>query len=918
MTRASWHLRANALVLVWLLAAAVLTVAHRWVPAAQWLMVHLLLLGAVSTAILLWSQHFADTLLRQPAPGGRRGLVVRLAAHTAGAVLVVVGLAVPVFPLVVAGSVLVAGAGLAQAVVIGRQLRSALPTRFRPLARWYVCAGALLPLGVGCGVLLARGTLSDDAHGRLYVAHVVLTLVGWVATTVLGTLVVLWPTVRHARIEPSDEAAGRRALPVVLAGLGVVVLAAATGWRWLVLVGCVVVAAGAGLVGAMMWRQHRAALVVSADAARPVAARIAPEYRPAVLAPGSLAASVAWLVGSLVAFGVVVVAAPGWDVAALRVHGLVAPFAVGFAAQVLLGALSHLLPVVLGGGPAVARRTAAELDRGGVVRLVLVNGGLLLFCAPVPSTVRVLVSFVVLGALVAFLVLAARAVRIARRPAAPAADPAASPATAARPSRSGALAVGVAALALALVVGVAIDPPAAGIAAAGSSGGGRADGAGPGVVATGRTTTVQVEAREMRFVPARVEVPAGDRLVLEVTNADDDVHDLVLADGTTSGRLAPGEAATVDVGVVGSDLDGWCSVAGHRLMGMTLQVVVTGSPVVAAPSADPTGPADHAGHGTSHGHGATDGTTDDSGDGGADRDAAGLLDLMATPDDAFVARDAALPSLGPDRGPVTRRVRLVVQEAVREVAPGVTQRLWTFGGQAPGPVLHGRVGDTFVVTLVNDGTIGHSVDFHAGALAPDDVMRTIAPGEELTYTFTATRSGIWMYHCSTMPMSVHLANGMLGAVVIEPDGLPDVARQYVVVQSELYLGEQGGEADAAKVAAAEPDLVVFNGYANQYRDRPLAAAAGERVRFWVLDAGPNRPSAFHVVGGQFDTVFREGEYALRDGGSTGSGGAQVLALQPAEGGFVELAFPEPGTYPFVTHAMSDAESGAQGRVVVTP
>ncbi|AEI12748.1 multicopper oxidase domain-containing protein [Cellulomonas gilvus] len=905
MTRASWHLRANALVLAWLLAAATLTVAHRWVPAAQWLMVHLLLLGAVSSAILLWSQHFADTLLRQPAPGGRRGLTLRLAAHTVGALLVVAGLAVPAFALVVPGGVLVAGAGAAQAVVLLRQMRAALPGRFRPLVRWYVAAGAALPLGVAGGVVLARGTLSDELHGRLYVAHVTLTLIGWVAVTVLGTLMVLWPTVTHARIEPADEAAGRRALPVVLAGLAVVVIGTATGLRVLVPAGCVVVAVGAGLIGAMMWRQWRsAAPVVAANAARATPGRTAPVHVPPTFAPVALAASTAWLAGSLLAFGAVVAAAPGWDVAADRVRGLVAPFAVGFAAQVLLGALSHLLPVVLGGGPAVTRRTAAELDRGAVVRLVLVNGGLLLFCAPVPSAVRVVVSLVVLGALAAFLVLAARAVLIARRtaPAGPTAPvDEARPAVPQRPVRSGALAVGVGGLALAVVVGVAMDPPSAGIAASDVAG---------GVTATGRTTTVAVQAQDMRFSPARIEVPAGDRLVVEVTNVDDDVHDLVVANGATSGRLAPGESARVDVGVVGTDTDAWCSVAGHRLMGMTLEIAVTGEAPRTAQSADPSGAPTVGGHSGDHmGHGSAS----TPGVSAADR-----LDLMAEPDASFVARDAALPPLGPDDGPVTRHVRLEVQEVVREVAPGVTQRLWTFGGQAPGPVLHGRVGDTFVVTLVNDGSIGHSIDFHAGALAPDDVMRTIAPGQELTYRFTATRSGVWMYHCSTMPMSVHIANGMLGAVVIEPDGLAQADRQYVVVQHELYLGEQGGEVDAAKVAGQVPDLVVLNGYANQYRDRPLTAAVGERVRLWVLDAGPNRPSAFHVVGGQFDTVFREGDYTLRAGGSTGTGGAQVLALQPAEGGFVELTFPQAGTYPFVTHVMSDAEKGAMGRVRVTP
>ncbi|CAM5792393.1 multicopper oxidase domain-containing protein [Cellulomonas persica] len=801
MTRASWHVRANGLVLAWLVAAALLTVAHRWVPAAQWLMVHLLLLGAVTTAILLWSQHFADTLLRTPVPGGRRGLTARLAAHTVGALLVVAGLALPHFALVVPGSVLVAGAGLTQAVVLVRQMRGALPTRFRPLVRWYVCAGLALPLGVACGVVLARGTLSDDAHGRVYVAHVALTLVGWVATTVLGTLMVLWPTVQHARIEPEDERDGRRALPVVLAGLGVLVVGAATGLRWLVPVGCVVVSVGAGLIGLVMWRQRRAALpVVAANAARELPARTAPVPVPPTFAPGSLAASLAWFVGSSLAFGAVVVAAPGWDVAVDRVRGLVAPFVVGFAAQVLIGALSHLLPVVLGGGPAVARRTAAELERGAVVRLVLVNGGLLLFCAPVPSTVRVVVSFVVLGALVAFVVLALRAllvVRHARRPQPAASGPGAetrpadaaggapagpAPALAARSAhRSGALAVGVGALALALVVGVAMDPPAAGIATAGTSGDGSGD-----VVATGRTTTVRVEARDMRFSPSRIEVPAGDRLVLEVTNVDDDVHDLVVANGATTGRLAPGSSASVDVGVVGGDLDAWCSVAGHRLMGMTLTIVATGTPQVAAPP-DGEQPADageagdaHAGPGASggahHDHGGTGSSQTGSSQNGPSQTgpAADLLDLMAAPGEDVVARDAALEPLGPDEGPVTRRVRLVVQEVVREVAPGVTQRLWTFGGTAPGPVLHGRVGDRFVVTLVNDGSIGHSIDFHAGALAPDDVMRTIQPGEELTYTFTATRSGIWMYHCSTMPMSTHLANGMLGAVVIEPDGLAPV------------------------------------------------------------------------------------------------------------------------------------------------
>ncbi|WP_425581225.1 multicopper oxidase domain-containing protein [Streptomyces sodiiphilus] len=306
------------------------------------------------------------------------------------------------------------------------------------------------------------------------------------------------------------------------------------------------------------------------------------------------------------------------------------------------------------------------------------------------------------------------------------------------------------------------------------------------------------------------------------------------------------------------------------------------------------------GGGAGHGQGAAE-----------EESAPAVLDPAAEPGEGFVPHDALLPPAAGGPGPRLHRHTLTVTETEREVAPGIRQTRWTFGGTAPGPALRGRVGDTFEITLVNDGSIGHSVDFHAGALAPEEPMRTIQPGESLTYRFTATRSGVWMYHCSTMPMSVHIANGMYGAVVIDPPGLPGADREYLLVQSDLYLGPQGGTADADKLAARRHDGVVFNGYAGQYAHAPLAARAGERVRIWVLAAGPDRPGSFHVVGGQFDTVFQEGAYRLRPDDPE-QGGAQVLGLHPAAGGFVELTFPEPGTYPFVSHIMTDAERGALG------
>ncbi|MHB1064347.1 MAG: multicopper oxidase domain-containing protein, partial [Georgenia sp.] len=424
-----------------------------------------------------------------------------------------------------------------------------------------------------------------------------------------------------------------------------------------------------------------------------------------------------------------------------------------------------------------------------------------------------------------------------------------------------------------------------------------------GVVATGQITTVQVGVEGMRFTPAVIEVPVGNELVIELTNTGTDVHDLVLETGATTGRLSVGETRTLDVGVVGRDLEGWCSVAGHRQLGMTLDIVAVGAPIAAGAGAA--------------GDGAAGPGVADAGAAGTGTPAADLLDLQATPGEGFTAHDAVLP---PAPTATTHQVTLRVSESQAEVAPGVAVERWTYGGSAPGPTLRGKVGDRFEITLVNDGTIGHSIDFHAGALAPDAPMRTIAPGETLTYDFTATRSGIWLYHCSTVPLSMHLANGMFGAVIIDPPNLTPVDREYVLVQSEVYLGEEGGPADAAKIAAEDPDLVVFNGYANQYDHDRLPAKVGETVRVWVLDAGPSRGSAFHVVGGQFDTVYTEGAYQLGgpdDVGGDPTGGAQVLPLVAAQGGFVELTFPQAGNYPFVTHAFVDAERGARGFFEVT-
>ncbi|MGV8978487.1 MAG: multicopper oxidase domain-containing protein [Cellulomonas sp.] len=422
------------------------------------------------------------------------------------------------------------------------------------------------------------------------------------------------------------------------------------------------------------------------------------------------------------------------------------------------------------------------------------------------------------------------------------------------------------------------------------------------VVATGHTTKVSVTITGMSFSPSSIDVPAGDDLQVTVLNHGDQRHDLVFANGTGTDTIAPGAQATVDVGVVGADLDGWCSLPGHRQMGMTLQVVAVGATATS--------------HDAMPGHGAM-----------ADPMPGATAGATTVPTMADLARTAvgATPypaALPPLDAATEHSYTFTVTEGVQDVATGLSRAVWTYNGTSPGPILHGRVGDTFHITLVNHGSMGHSIDFHAGELAPDVPMRTIDPGQQLDYTFTAGRSGIWMYHCSTMPMSQHIANGMFGAVVIEPADLETVDQQYVLIQSEQYLGADAQPADPVKVAAGIPDIVAFNGRAFQYDAHPLTAHVGDRVRIWVLDVGPNASLSFHVVGAQFDTVWTEGAYSVHrgaaaDGLSSGSTGAQVLPLLAAQGGFVELVPTEAGHYAFVNHQMSLAEKGAHGVLEVT-
>jgi nitrite reductase (NO-forming) len=230
-------------------------------------------------------------------------------------------------------------------------------------------------------------------------------------------------------------------------------------------------------------------------------------------------------------------------------------------------------------------------------------------------------------------------------------------------------------------------------------------------------------------------------------------------------------------------------------------------------------------------------------------------------------------------------------------------------------VIRVKVGDTVRIHLKNPATnqVPHSVDFHSSLVAWNDEMASINPGEEKVYEWKAEFAGVWMYHCGTAPALHHIANGMYGMVIVEPaEGLPQVDKEFVFVQSEWYLGPQGDLTSLKKASAAAPapDLVVFNGIANQYKDHPIKIETGERVRAFVLNAGPSVDSSFHIVGTIFDTVIKEGVQLTPD--NPGKYGAQAVDLAPAQGAIVEFSMAEDGLYPIVTHAFNFVGRGALG------
>ncbi|MSO74526.1 MAG: nitrite reductase, copper-containing [Alphaproteobacteria bacterium] len=286
-----------------------------------------------------------------------------------------------------------------------------------------------------------------------------------------------------------------------------------------------------------------------------------------------------------------------------------------------------------------------------------------------------------------------------------------------------------------------------------------------------------------------------------------------------------------------------------------------------------------------------------------------------------IAMDPTLvpPPIGP-HAPETVRIDFEAVELDGRLADGTTYRYWTFNRKVPGPFLRVRVGDTIDIHMKNDvdSAMIHSVDFHA-ATGPGSgaVSLQVPPGEEKSIKWKALVLGLYVYHYATPMVAHHIANGMYGMILVEPEGgLPKVSREFYVMQGEIYtearFGEQGSqEFSVDKMLAEQPEYVVFNGAVGALtKAHPMKAKVGETVRIYFGVGGPNFTSAFHVIGEIFDEA-----YNLASILSPPTKGVQTIIVPPGGAGIVDFKIDVPGHYILVDRALGRLERGLVGFII---
>lgn len=292
----------------------------------------------------------------------------------------------------------------------------------------------------------------------------------------------------------------------------------------------------------------------------------------------------------------------------------------------------------------------------------------------------------------------------------------------------------------------------------------------------------------------------------------------------------------------------------------------------------------------------------------------GTTEILEMPAPPFVAAPVR------DRKAKKVVVHMDIVEKKGELANGVEYDFWTFNGTVPGAFIRARVGDEIELHLKNhgDNNFPHNIDLHAVNGPGGGAEATfVVPGKEAVITFKALHAGLFVYHCATAPVGMHIANGMYGLILIEPEGgLPAVDKEFYVMQGDFYtegkFGEKGFQKfDMEKAIAETPDYVVFNGSTNALLgENELEVNVGETVRLFVGNGGPNLTSNFHIIGEIFDNVYTEG-------GMTVSKNVQTTTIPAGGAAIVEFKADVPGDYVMVDHAIFRAfHKGALGKIRV--
>jgi nitrite reductase (NO-forming) len=365
----------------------------------------------------------------------------------------------------------------------------------------------------------------------------------------------------------------------------------------------------------------------------------------------------------------------------------------------------------------------------------------------------------------------------------------------------------------------------------------------------------------------------GQVVQLTLINGEGAEHDIVLPEQDARSPRVTGKGASTTIAfraAKSGDFVYYCSVPGHRQAGMEGQFVVT-----------PLPPAQ-------------------------------------TLVEADISREPTdLPPPIAKRDPKTVRVDLLAVEVEGRLAEGTTFGYWTFNGKVPGPFIRVRVGDTIDIHLKNsaDSSMIHSVDFHA-ATGPGGgaAALQVDPGKEKSMTWKALVPGLYVYHCATPMVAEHIANGMYGLILVEPEGgLPPVDHEFYVMQGEIYtdqaFGQHGSqEFSVEKLLNERPEYFVFNGSVGAISKlHPLQAKVGETVRIFFGVGGPNFTSSFHVIGEIFDKVYMLGGLE-----SPPLHGIQTVTVAPGGAVVVEFKLDVPGNYTIVDHALARAERGLAG------